>query len=156
MCKSNRNCSVIHTDGICPWKNECDCDFSLPTEDTNRCKHEVMIPDCYVCYKSDTNTLREELKEEVYVEVMEDYLFLAKMHHLAKDPAQSMEDMRASLDKLVDFIINKFNQKLEEIEELLEKEKIEFDSSDTLVKKVFDSHNQALDVALQIIKNKKN
>lgn len=25
MCKSQMSCLVIHPDGICPWKNECNC-----------------------------------------------------------------------------------------------------------------------------------
>ena len=86
--------------------------------------------------KEDTNTLREEFAEWVLKE-------------------------ERSLGEITTYWLNKFNQKLEEIEESLEKEKINIYPSDNVEnykeKEIrLDYYNKAIARALQTIKNKKN
>lgn len=57
-------------------------------------------------------------------------------------------------DDIAEFYANKFNQKLEEIEESIEKEKLPFKVSENT--ELRDAFNNGLDLSLQIIKNKKN
>lgn len=68
-----------------------------------------------------------------------------------------------NVDKMSDWIINKFNQKLEEIEREIEfkRKKGEFIKVEKELKRLKlnaseQDFNEGLDLALQIIKNKKN
>lgn len=91
--------------------------------------------------KSDTNTLREEWNKTA--------------------PKGMPQEYQEYMDLVATYWINKFNQKLEEIEESLEKEKINIYPSDNVEnykeKEIrLDYYNKAIARALQIIKNKKN
>jgi hypothetical protein len=57
----------------------------------------------------------EELKQELWVDVLEDYYFLVEMTPKAKDQTKNMEDCRNQLDKIVHWIMLKFAKQQEEI-----------------------------------------
>lgn len=114
-------------------------------EDTNKIEN-CQVCGNYICKcevkpfenKSDTNTLREEWNKTAPKGMPQEYM-----------------------DLVATYWINKFNQKLEEIEESLEKEKINIYPSDNVEnykeKEIrLDYYNKAIARALQIIKNKKN
>jgi hypothetical protein len=59
--------------------------------------------------------MREELKEKLWVDVMEDYVVTAELGHFAKDQVIHKAEMRAHLDKLVDWLTTYRAQVLEEV-----------------------------------------
>ena len=69
----------------------------------------------------------EELKQELWVDVLEDYYFLVEMTPKAKNQAKNMEDCRNQLDKIVHWIMLKLAKQQEELRDMLIRKSVAID-----------------------------
>ena len=90
----------------------------------------------------------EEIKERLWVEVMEDYVITAELGHLAKDQAAHKAEMRAHLDKLVDWLTTYRAQVLEEVGREVVKMENHTDGGDDFCEGKRIGYNLALDRVL--------
>lgn len=57
----------------------------------------------------------EQLREELWCDVMEDYVITAELGHLAKDEKLHKQEMRQHFDRLVEWITSKHTTYLSEL-----------------------------------------
>ncbi len=75
----------------------------------------VLISDKFITDKEAEELYdKENWKEELQVEIMEEYLYLARMEEDAKDHAAHIVQMRKQYEKLCDFIEKRVSQSLQQ------------------------------------------